>query len=103
MTPSSTSSSEGGAVTFTGTVLPDKTGDVIYLQRLGSDGDWHNAQVRVVQFGSTFRFAWTFGEAGTYRFRARIASDHANAGGVSAPAVIQVSPAINPATLPPAS
>ncbi len=29
----------GQKVTFTGTVLPDKAGHVIYLQRLGKDGD----------------------------------------------------------------
>ena len=37
-----------GRVTFTGTVLPDKAGHVIYLQRLGADGDWHNEEVRFV-------------------------------------------------------
>lgn len=104
LTPSATTSSMGGQVTFTGTVLPDKAGHVIYLQRLGPDGDWHNVEVNVVQFGSTFRFAWTFGRAGTFEFRARITSDHVNAGGASTPpTVIQVSPATNPATLPPAS
>jgi hypothetical protein len=104
MTPSSTTSTVGGTVMFTGTVLPDKAGDVIYLQRLGSDGDWHNVEIRAVQFGSTFTFAWTFGEPGTYEFRARITSDHGNVGGASTPpAVIQVSPAIIPAILPPAS
>jgi hypothetical protein len=104
LTPSSTTSTVGGRITFTGTVLPNQTGNVIYLQRLGPDGDWHNVEIRVVQYGSTFAFAWTFGKAGTYEFRARIASDHANVGGASTPpTVIQVSPATNPALLPPAS
>jgi hypothetical protein len=103
MTPSSTTSTVGGRITLDGTVLPDKTGHVIYLQRLGPDGEWHNVEIRVVQFGSTFHFAWTFGKAGTYVFRARITSDHANVGGASAPVTIQVSPAPNPAALPPAS
>jgi hypothetical protein len=104
MTPSSTTSNVGATVTFTGTVLPDKAGNVIYLQRLGADGDWHNVEIRTVRYGSTFTFAWTFGKAGTYEFRARITDDHGNVDGASTPpAVIQVSPATNPAILPPAS
>ncbi len=103
MTPSSTTSEVGGHITFTGTVLPDKAGEVIYLQRLGADGDWHNEEIRVVTHGSTFQFGWTFGKAGTYQFRARITGDGVNVGGASAPVTIQVSPATNPSTLPPAS
>ncbi|MBV9606610.1 MAG: hypothetical protein JO027_15960 [Solirubrobacterales bacterium] len=103
MTPSSTTSEVGGHVTFTGTVLPDKAGHVIYLQRLGADGDWHNEEIRVVTNASTFQFGWTFGKAGTYQFRARIVGDRGNVGGASAPVTIQVSPATNPSTLPPAS
>jgi hypothetical protein len=103
MTASSTTSTVGGHVTFDGTVLPDKTGHVIYLQRLGPDGEWHNVEVREVAFGATFRFDWTFGKEGTYVFRARITADRENVGGASAPVAIQVSPATNPAALPPAS
>jgi hypothetical protein len=103
MSASATSTPAGQRITFDGTVLPDKTGHVIYLQRLGADGDWHNAEIKVVQFGSTFHFAWTFGRAGTYEFRARITDDRGNVGGASAPVTIQVSPATNPAALPPAS
>ena len=103
MLPSSTLTTAGQQVTFDGTVLPHKTGHVIYLQRLGSDGDWHNVEIRVVQFGSTFHFAWTFGKAGTYEFRARITDDRGNVGGASAPVTIQVAPATNPGALPPAS
>ncbi len=103
MTPSSTTSEIGGSVTFTGTVLPDKAGHVIYLQRLGADGNWHNEEVRFVTNASTFQFGWTFGKSGTYQFRARITGDRGNVGGASAPVTIQVSPATSTATLPPAS
>jgi hypothetical protein len=103
LTPSSTTSEVGGHVTFTGTVLPDKAGRVIYLQRLGADGDWHNEEIRLVTNASTFQFGWTFGKAGTYQFRARITGGDGNVGGASAPVSIQVSPATNPSTLPPAS
>jgi hypothetical protein len=103
MTPSSTTSEIGGRVTFTGTVLPDKAGHVIYLQRLGADGDWHNEEIRVVSNASTFQFGWVFGKAGTYQFRARITGDRGNVGGASAPVTITVSPAVSTTMLPPAS
>jgi hypothetical protein len=103
LTPDSTTSQVGGHVTFTGTVLPDKAGHIIYLQRLGADGDWHNEEIRVVTNASTFQFGWTFGKAGTFQFRARITGERGNVGGASAPVSIQVSPATNPSALPPAS
>ena len=103
MTASANTSTVGQEVTLDGTVLPDKTGHVIYLQRLGPDGDWHNVEVRVVHFGSRFHFAWKFGKAGTYEFRARITGDRGNVGGASDPVTIQAEPASNPSTLPPAS
>jgi hypothetical protein len=104
LTPSSTTSEVGGHVTFTGTVLPDKAGHVIYLQRLGADGDWHTEEIRFVTNASTFQFGWTFGKAGTYQFRARIIGDRGNVGGASAPVTIQVSPTTtSPSALPPAS
>ena len=103
MTPSSTTSEVGGKVTFTGTILPDQAGQVIYLQRLGADGDWHNEEIRFVTHADTFQFAWTFGKPGTYEFRARITGDRGNVGGASTPVTIQVSPATSTATLPPAS
>lgn len=90
LTPSSTTSTVGGRVTFTGTVTPDKTGHVVYLQRQGADGDWHSVEARFVSSGSTFRFGWTFGKAGTFKFRARIHSDGRNVGSASPPASINV-------------
>lgn len=102
MTASSTSSTVGGQVTFTGTVTPDKAGHAIYLQRLGTDGDWHTVEVGHLNTGSTFQFSWTFGTAGTKQFRARITSDRRNVGGASPPVTITVAPA--PASsLPPGS
>lgn len=104
MTPSSTTSEVGGHITFTGTVLPDKAGHVIYLQRLGPDGDWHSEEIRFVTNADTFQFGWTFGKAGTYQFRARITGGDGNVGGASAPVTIQVSPTTtSPSALPPAS
>jgi len=102
MQASSSTATTGEAVTFTGTVMPDKAGHVIYLQKLGKDGDWHTVEVRIVRNDSTFGFGWTIGSPGTHTFRARITSDGANVGSASAP--VSITATAPPAsTLPPAS
>jgi hypothetical protein len=90
MQASSQTSTVDGHITFTGSVSPDKAGHVIYLQKLGRDDNWHTVAVRFVTNGSTFRFGWTFGAAGTKQFRARITGGPANVGGASAPVTIDV-------------
>jgi hypothetical protein len=100
MTPSSTTSTVGEMVTFTGTVTPDQSGHVIYLQRLAADGHWHNVEIRSVQPDGSFQFSWTFGNPGSKTFRARITSDRHNVGGASAPVTITVSSPPSTATLP---
>jgi hypothetical protein len=89
MTGPSTST-VNGQVTFTGSVSPDKAGHSIYLQKLGSDNDWHTVEVGLVQANSTFQFAWTFGTAGTKEFRARITGGPANVGGASPAVTVDV-------------
>jgi hypothetical protein len=91
MSSSSATSTVDGHVVFTGSVSPDKAGHVIYLQKLGKDGDWHTVEVRFVNGASTFQFGWTFGTAGSKEFRARITGGPANVGGASAPVTIVVS------------
>jgi hypothetical protein len=98
----STGGSTGQTVTFTGTVLPDKAGHVIYLQRLGRDGDWHRVEIGFVRNDSSFRFTWTLGSPGRQAFRARITSDEDNRGSASPPVKITVT-APQVSTLPPAS
>jgi hypothetical protein len=93
---STSSASTGQPVTFSGTVTPDKAGHVIYLQKLGKDGDYHTVAIAFVRFDSTFQFRWTIGAPGTHTFRARITSDERNVGAVSPPVSIT-------ATTPPAS
>jgi hypothetical protein len=100
--PSSTTSEVGQRVVFAGTVIPDKAGDPIYLERLGKDGQWHVVEVRFVRGNSTYLFTWTFGTAGTKTFRARVPGDPANVGGASPAVSIAVSPAAV-SSLPPAS
>jgi hypothetical protein len=90
MTASSTSSTVGGHVTFSGNVSPDKAGHAIYLQKLGADGDWHSVETRQVRQDSTFSFGWTFGSAGAKQFRARITGGPANVGGVSPAVTVDV-------------
>lgn len=90
MQASSSTSTVGGQVTFSGSVSPDKAGHVIYLQKLGADNDWHTVEVSFVNASSTFQFSWTFGTAGTKEFRARITGGPANVGGASAPDTIDV-------------
>jgi hypothetical protein len=99
---SSTTALVGGTVTFTGTVSPDKAGHVIYLQKLGADGDWHNVKVGTVKPDSTYSFSWTFGNIGTKRFRAEVPGGPENVAGVSSATAINVT--LPPVTsLPPAS
>jgi hypothetical protein len=86
----------GQPITITGTVTPDKAGHVIYLQKQGKDGDWHTVAVQIVRSDSSYQFAWSAGDPGTYNLRARITSDTRNVGAHSAPVVVTV-------TLPPTS
>jgi hypothetical protein len=85
MQPSTDSAPTGQIVTFTGTVLPDKTGHVVYLQKLGRDGQFHTVAVGLLRPGSTFHFNWRMGSPGTYTFRARVPRDEQNIGAVSSP------------------
>jgi hypothetical protein len=102
MTASASNSTVGGAVTFMGDVTPSKAGHVVYLQKLGEDGDWHTVEVRFLTSGSTFQFVWTFGTTGQKTFRARITGGSENIGGASAPVTVAVGPS-SVSSLPPAS
>jgi hypothetical protein len=97
-----TTANTGQTVTFTGTVLPDKAGHVIYLQKLGKDGDFHTVEIGIVRTNSTFQFAWTLGSPGSHTFRARITSDADNVGSASPPVTITATTP-PPSSLPPAS
>ncbi len=90
MSANPTTSPVGGKVMFTGTVSPDKAGRLIFLQMLGSDGDWHNVEFTHVTPSSTFAFVYRPATTGTERFRARITSDEHNIGGASAPVPVTV-------------
>lgn len=99
---SSGSSTVGGSVTISGAVSPGKSGHVIYLQRLGADGSWHNVARSVVAAGSTYSFSYTFGQPGTVQLRARIYGGPVNVGAASAPVTVIVSGTAPVGSLPPA-
>jgi hypothetical protein len=94
--PSASSAPAGSVIVFTGQVLPGKAGDTVYLQRLGSDGDWHTVKVGFLNGSSAYSISWTLGDVGTDTFRVRVLSDQSNAGGTSGPLAVTV-------TQPPAS
>jgi hypothetical protein len=99
---STSTATVGQLVTFSGTILPDKAGHLVYLQKLDKDGDFHTVEVRFVHFGSTYRFGWRFGAPGTFQFRARVTSDGVNVGARSQPVTVTVT-APPASSLPPAS
>lgn len=103
MSSSTGSANSDQTVTFTGTVSPDKTGHVIYLETLGNDGDYHVAAIGIVRPGSKFQFTWRLGAPGNYQFRARITSDRDNIGSASTPPVTVTATPQSTAGLPPAS
>ncbi len=93
----------GETITLTGTVAPDHTGHVIYLQSESSDGSWHNVQAGIVASGSTYSFPYTFGQAGTFDLRARIYGGPENVGAASQAVTVAVSGVAPISTLSPAS
>ena len=93
----------GGTVTFTGTVMPNKVGHVVYLERLGTGANYHIVMTGAVATGSTYSFAWTFGAVGTKVFRVLVTGGDANVSGVSPMVTVSVSGVAPVSSLPPAS
>lgn len=84
----------GQALTFSGTVAPDHTGHIIYLERQNtSGGGFHVAEVATVGAGSAYSIVHTVYAPGTKVFRVRIPGGPENASAASAPFTIQVTPA----------
>jgi hypothetical protein len=91
----------GQHISFTGSVSPDKAGNVVYLEKLGADGYWHIVEFGLIRHDSTYAFGWTFGNTGTKEFRVVVPGGPYNIGGASSPQTITVSlPPVS--TLPPA-
>ncbi len=93
-TASATTVPAGQTVTFSGTVAPDKTGHVIYLQRQNaSGGDFHTVQVARVGTGSTYSIVHRLFEPGTKVLRVLIPGGPENQGAASPPFTITVTAA----------
>jgi hypothetical protein len=83
----------GQTLTFTGTVAPDHTGHIIYLERQNvGNGNFHVVEVATVGAGSAYSIAHTVYAPGTKVFRVRIPGGPENEGAASAPFTIQVTP-----------
>lgn len=85
----------GQPVTFFGSVSPDHSGHVIYLERKNANSDdFHVVQVaHVVGAGSAYSFTHRFFDAGTKVVRVFIPGGPENQGAASPPFNIQVTPA----------
>src|SRR5207248_337215 len=86
--------SAGDQVTFSGTVSPDATGHVVYLQRQNPSGNgFHTVQVENVGPGSVYAIRRRLFVPGTKVFRVRIPGDPMNQGAASQTFTITVNPA----------
>lgn len=84
----------GQALAFTGSVAPDHSGHIIYLERQNAaSGNFHVVEVAAVGAGSAYAIAHKVYDPGTKVFRVRIPGGPENEGAASAPFTIQVTPA----------
>lgn len=83
----------GQSVTFTGTVSPDHTGHVIYLERQNAHvPGFHVIQVSFVGVGSAYSIVHQLYDPGTKVLRVHIPGGPENQGAVSQPFTVQVTP-----------
>lgn len=84
----------GQTLTFAGTVAPDHTGHIIYLERQNASGNgFHVVQIETVGAGSTYSIVHRVYDPGTKVFRIKIPGGPENEGAVSTPFTVQVTPA----------
>jgi hypothetical protein len=97
---SATTVSQGGTVTFSGSVAPDVTGHVIWLQQENVAGTgFHTVQVVPVLTGSTFTIVHQIFEVGDHVFRVEIPGGPLNGGANSQTFPVAVT-AVSAAQLP---
>lgn len=91
---SSSSVQSGEPVTFSGTIAPDHTGRLIYLERQNASGiGFHVVEVATVSAGSIYAIEHTAFGAGTQVFRVEVPADEESPATTSEPFEIQVTPA----------
>jgi hypothetical protein len=84
----------GEALTFKGTVTPDQTRHIIYLERQNAKGTaFHVVQISYVQPGSVYSIVHQVYVPGTKVFRVEIPGGPDNGRAVSQPFTVQVNPA----------
>ncbi|HEY2632998.1 MAG TPA: hypothetical protein VGI26_11550 [Solirubrobacteraceae bacterium] len=98
---SATTVQAGQTVTFSGTVAPDHTGHVIYLERQNAHGSgFHVIEVSFIGAGSTYSIVHRLYDPGTKVLRVFIPGGPENGGAASTPFTLTVTPA-PPASLTP--
>jgi hypothetical protein len=91
----------GQVLTFKGTVAPEHTGHIVYLERQDASGNgFHVVQVASIGAGSAYTIVHTVYDAGTKVFRVRVPGDAENEGAVSPSFTVQVTPAPASALMP---
>jgi hypothetical protein len=91
---SATTVQAGQSLTFSGSVAPDHTGHVIYLERQNASGTgFHVVEVGTVTAGSVYSIVHTVYDPGTKVFRVKIPGGPENEGAASPPFTINVTPA----------
>jgi hypothetical protein len=91
---SATTIEAGQPLTFSGTVAPDHTGHVIYLEQQNRSGTgFHIVQVATVGAGSAYSIVHVVYDAGTKVFRVKIPGGPENGGAASSPFTIHVTSA----------
>ena len=102
MGASATTAPQGGTVTISGAVTPDKSGRPIYLQRLDPTGHWQVVATSTIAPGSTYSFQYTFGQPGTVELRTKVPGGPWNLSGASTPVTFTVTGVAPATSLPPA-
>jgi len=98
---SSSTVQAGQPLTFSGTVAPDHTGHIIYLERQNASGtSFHVVQIATIGAGSTYTITHRVYDPGMKVFRVRIPGGPENEGVASSPFTIQVTPAPASALMP---
>jgi hypothetical protein len=91
VSPEAASIQAGETLTFSGTVSPDHTGHLIYLERQNPSGTGFNVvEVSTVASGSVYSIPYIDYNLGTNVFRMRVPADPQNGGAVSQLFTIQV-------------
>lgn len=92
----------GETVSFSGTVTPDRSGHVIYLERQNASGTgFHVVDLAIVEAGTTateskYTIPYQVFTLGTNVFRVKIPGDGLNGGAVSQTFTINVTPPTTP-------